>query len=243
MDWLEFISSMTKALAWPAAILAILLIFRKSIIRVLPEIRRLKAGPSGLELEWIDRKLDEAREQLEASQEALEEPASSAASEDSKQRTKAAERASRTFMEEITELADISPQAAVVEAYRRLESVLRLAITQHLGPDLGPKSEYRQANIPSIVRAANAAGILTDSEVSLIADLRGIRNAVTHSVEGRPDIDRRRALAYGELVRQTIVAIYYRTQSSIPSEWNPAQGWLSDDVERLNAEKDGPASP
>jgi hypothetical protein len=228
MDWLDFISSMTKALAWPAAIVASLLIFRKSISRMLPDIRRLKAGPSGLELEWIDRKLDEAREQLEASQEAIEAskeavpapeaeapeaeapetievPSGSTTPEASKQPSTAAEQASRTFMEEITELADVSPEAAILEAYRRLESVLRRTIPRRWG------SEYRPPSVPSLVRTAQDAGILTPGDVSVINDLRAIRNALAHDVEGKPNIDRSRALEYAELVRQTIVAISHRT--------------------------------
>ena len=128
MSWLEFISSMTGALAWPPIVAIVLSSFRKAITRLLPDLRRLKAGPTGVEMEW-ERMLEEVREEPETSEaiRPLGPEAAEARMDEEAASTAQADREadSRRFLEEIEEQAIVSPSAAVLEAYRRLEAVLR----------------------------------------------------------------------------------------------------------------------
>jgi hypothetical protein len=203
VSWLEFISSMTGALAWPLIIVIVLLSFRKAITKLLPDLRRLKAGPTGLEMEW-ERKLEEVRQELKAS-EAIE----SLSPEDARPRMEAPSAtdpsetvsASRRFLGEIEELAKVSPSAAVLEAYRRLEAVLRRAVRER-HPDLSD----RDLVTTRLIRTAIGNGLIREQEYSALQDLRIMRNSLAHGAE-TPTIDYSQAMEYATLVEQLIIYI------------------------------------
>ena len=52
MDWLTFISNAINSLAWPAALVIGLLVFREPMTKVLLSLKRLRYG--GLEMELVD---------------------------------------------------------------------------------------------------------------------------------------------------------------------------------------------
>lgn len=62
MTWREFISATIGQLVWPIFIVVIVVLFREPIktLASSPGLRRVKAGPAGIELE-IDRTLSEAK--------------------------------------------------------------------------------------------------------------------------------------------------------------------------------------
>jgi len=197
VSWLEFISSMTGALAWPLVIAVVVVSFRKSIARLLPDLRRLKAGPTGLEMEW-ERKLEEVREELEGPgliEEQKEIP--SAVTPEGQEVTP-----SPSFLTEIGELARVSPTAAVLESYRRLEAVLRRAISER-HPDL-PERFF--VTIGRLIDQARRDGLIGPAENSALQDLRGMRNILAHGMEA-PAIDYEQAMEYAQLVEQVIVRI------------------------------------
>jgi hypothetical protein len=51
MDWLSFIASVLASVAWPAAMLCVVLLLRKELVARLPFLRKLKAGPVEAEFE------------------------------------------------------------------------------------------------------------------------------------------------------------------------------------------------
>jgi hypothetical protein len=66
MDTKQFIASLVSSLAWPAAVLGIVLLFRKQLADLLTgPLRRLKAGPGGVELEF-ERILPKVQAQVAA---------------------------------------------------------------------------------------------------------------------------------------------------------------------------------
>ena len=44
MSWLQFISSLAALIAWPAAAVLIVLLFRKVVVRLLPQLKTIKYG-------------------------------------------------------------------------------------------------------------------------------------------------------------------------------------------------------
>jgi hypothetical protein len=205
VSWLEFISSMTGALAWPIIVAIVLLSFRKAITKLLPDLRRLKAGPTGVEMEW-ERQLEEVREELEASRsiERLSPEDAKARMEEEAAAPVLAERqsVSRSFLTEIEELAKVSPSAAVLEAYRRLEAVLRRAVRER-HPDL---SERDLSPTSRLIKIARDDGLILPEEDSALQDLRNMRNRLAHGVETRA-IDYEQAMEYAQLVTQLITRI------------------------------------
>src|SRR5271165_5108819 len=111
VGWLAFIASLVRSLAWPAAVVAIVLVLRRPLVAALNRgVRRLRAGP--IEVEF-DEELAEVRQELAQAPELREAPEASGQSLD----------------EELARLTEVSPRAAVMEAFARIEV--------HLGELLG----------------------------------------------------------------------------------------------------------
>jgi hypothetical protein len=199
MSWLEFISSMTNALAWPLIVAIVLFGFRRAITRLLPDLRRLKAGPTGVEMEW-ERKLEEVREELKAAPMTDEEVR--ARIEKEAANVLAFEQTSGGFLREIEDLAKVSPTAAVLEAYRRLEAVLRRAIRER-HPDIPDRDVTLTSRL---IKLAIDDGLIRPQENAALQDLRILRNRLAHGAETR-SIDYGQAMEYAELVRQLIIHI------------------------------------
>ncbi|ASZ51820.1 hypothetical protein [Vibrio parahaemolyticus] len=63
MDVYTFISKLFEAIAWPLVILVLGLVFRKSLIELLPSMRKLKAGPVEAEFDLeASRLLDASKD-------------------------------------------------------------------------------------------------------------------------------------------------------------------------------------
>jgi hypothetical protein len=181
MNSLEFIASLVNSLVWPAAILIIVLVLRSPIARVLGRtgLRRVKAGPGGVEFEW-DRALEEAQTELEEEKKELV-PSAAPPEEE------------LGFLDEMRQLARISPEAAVLESYRRLEQEVRPPLEARVPP---PSQRRRWGSLYGAAREAATAGILEERDVGLLRDLSALRNAVAHE---KVELDEERALNYADL--------------------------------------------
>jgi hypothetical protein len=196
MGWLEFISTILGDFAWPIVVVVVVLLFRKQLGQFMKDLRSARLGPDGVELERFDRTLEDANRELE---EAIKE--SRADAPGSKELTEPPEvPPARSFLDEIQEIAKISPEAAIMEAAGRIELVLRRALERQ-----GVQVDPRQGSLRMLAKAAVAAGIISSGEGEAIADLAALRNVVAHRT-GR-DIDESRALAYAEVARQAIIAV------------------------------------
>jgi len=107
-------------------------------------------------------------------------------------------------------LAQISPSAAVLESFARLDRELRDAVepTQVKGQPTRKISSVRP-----LARRAVDGGILAPSELAAFDDVTAIRNAVSHQRVEDLDVDR--ALAYAELVQQLIISIRLSTGRTV----------------------------
>jgi hypothetical protein len=191
MNWMEFIASLVSSFVWPATVLIIVVLLRRPLARMLKTaaLRRLKAGPGGVELEW-DRALEEAQTELG------EEPTTLEPTPD-------IEDESAAFLAEMRKLAEISPEAAVMESYRRLEQEVRPLLE---GRVPRPSERRTWGSLFMLAREAARRGILEERDVALLADLSALRNAAAHE---RVDLDEERALSYTELAwhaKQTLLA-------------------------------------
>lgn len=116
MSVLEFVASLVDSLAWPAAILAAVVVVRKPLKESLAgPFNRVHVGPGGVDLEW-NHQADKARESLGR----VKVPASSDVSEPPR----------KLLSNELRDLAVESPAAAVAEAYSRVRSELRSVLAQ-----------------------------------------------------------------------------------------------------------------
>ncbi|HZX81063.1 MAG TPA: hypothetical protein VFE72_08950 [Lysobacter sp.] len=183
MDVLEFIAAMTKALAWPVALVAIFLVLRRHLVARLPELESL---------EWKDFHLRFGRRvhQLAAEAQAALDPAeiASAPSIDGEARRR--------------RLAEISPRAAILEAWIELEGAAAVALRRR-----GAAIPQRELQQPSrLADALISSGLLGAGQATLLSELRRLRNAAAHAADPRIDVDTARefvgvAAAFERLIR------------------------------------------
>ncbi len=195
VSWMEFLASLVNSLAWPATLLVVAVLLRRPFARTLRTavLRRLKAGPGGVELEW-DRALEEAQTELAVEQL----PAEAAASVESIGETE------NDFLDEMRQLARISPEAAVMESYRRVEQELRPLLEARVPP---PSQRRRWSSLRALARQAVKSNALSPREVAVLNDLSALRNAAAHQ---RVELDEGRALAYADLAWDVLTTLVGR---------------------------------
>jgi hypothetical protein len=172
VGWQAFVASLVQSLAWPAGVATVVIVLRKPIAAVLGQgVRRLKAGPVEVEFDQVQA---EVREDLARSPELAEAaPAEGQAS------------APATSLDkELSRLAELSPEAAVMEASRRIE--YRLA---EMLDDAGVP--HRRIGLRGLARLAQEHGLISDETLAAIEGMSVLRNLVAH-VRGDIGVDRAR---------------------------------------------------
>jgi hypothetical protein len=181
MDLRTFIAELVKALAWPLTVLIVLVAFRRSLLDLLPQLRKLKYDK--FEFQFA-KEIAEVERRVQTSLPAVSE----------KPRLEA-------VRQKLITLAMSSPGAAVVEAARYLESELIETASRHK-LDLTPTVR----DMPRVVAALlYKDGLLTEAQHDLSVRLRDLRNEVTHSTSQIVDIER--AVSYVDSVIRLISSL------------------------------------
>ena len=175
MDCWEFLIRLIEAIAWPAAIVFVLLSFRSELRRLLPLMRRLKAGPIEAEFE---------REILDVKQEFEQIPFETFDPDEDADSNK-----------KLIELANISPRSAILESWINLESALRQAVLQKAGSPIPDMSSPLR-----LVKAVEQLNLVSSIEVDLLNDLRGLRNQAVHFSDS--GLSSSAAINYGESAKK-----------------------------------------
>lgn len=195
----QFVASLVASLAWPAAAATAVYMLRRPIVRMLQErrIQSLEAGPTGVKLSFFDDQIRDARKELaEGATEHAEE------TKPPGDQIAAIAAAQSDFMEEMRQLAAVSPRAVVLESFARLEEVLRnnVRVTGQ------QRSRSRGTiTIRTLARMAVDQELLSFSEFAAFDDVAVVRNILSH--EGPGDLDANRALSYAEIAAQLIRSI------------------------------------
>lgn len=180
MDWLTFTSTLIGNIAWPIATLGIVLVLREPIKGLLALVSRVKV--SAVEVEF-DRKLEIAKEEASSN---LPQPLTGSVNLDA------------TVDSKLLKLAEASPRAAVMEAWRHVEAAALLAA----------KSLVREEKFKSktmtfrAIQIIEAADIIPQSIVDLLRKLRSLRNDAAHAPEFSLTISS--AIEYFELAAQVV---------------------------------------
>lgn len=194
-NWQEFIASLVGALAWPTTVLVMAWMFRSSLGRLLSgDIKRWKAGPAGVEVEYWERAIAEAR--LELAQDRALAPAEVAA----------AEELPREFRDEMTELAAISPRSAVMESFRRVELQLRSML------EIGGVQQIRPSGARVMAETALKHGLITSATVDAIRGMSTLRNLAAHGHDDS-EIDQVRALEFIDLAEAVLFALQHSSHA------------------------------
>lgn len=185
MDFWSFVASLVSSLAWPGTLVVLVIILRKPIAELIPLLRNLRY--KGLELDF-----DRGLEKLEAEADRAELPpiAPTTAPPDEP-----------PFEEEywgtIERLSDVSPRAAVAEAWRRVE----WAVDEYF-KRLGQETPN---SYQGMLRAITAQNREVPPAMRLLQDLRVLRNKAVHAWEF--DIDKMRAIEFAQLAERIIASL------------------------------------
>lgn len=155
MDTLTFIVEMTKALGWPGAVLLIVLVFRRPLLELFTLVRKVKY--KDVEVELAKKEISEARE-LTTSKvgEKYEVP-------------------SFAELEHFKQLADISPRAAITEAWSRLEASV-YAAAKGAGIEARPSG----MSFSSVLATLKTSGVIDGTSIRIIEKMRAVRNKAVH---------------------------------------------------------------
>lgn len=199
MNGWQFAASVIGSLAWPVAIVALALLFRGSLRRLLSgDVKLFKAGPSGLEVQFRDI-VPEIRQEVEKGRgPAAIAPAGGpiGASPGA-----LAHDFGTTFRDEMLEVAKRSPRAAVLESYDRLEALLREKLeasgldTRRL-PTLGA---------PGLADLARLRGLITPETETAINGLTTLRNLTAHGRDN--ELSYYRAVEFVDLVAAILFTV------------------------------------
>jgi len=159
MDWLSFIASIIRSLAWPMVVALVVIVFRTTLNRTLLSLNQLN-------YKGFDAKFGEqvARAKGEFD------------SDSHKPKTKEDIEGATENRQYFQILAETSPRAALLEAWFPFEvAISRIALK------LGISQRDRPTQMPDIIDGLKRQGILTDEEARAVSRLRAIRNEAAHS--------------------------------------------------------------
>lgn len=175
MDMLTFISELFKAAIWPVTLLFIIVFLRKPIRNLVPFLQKFKFKEFELE---FSRKVSELI--AETKSKMPEAIANSGNDQD---------------IDKLSQLANISPRAAILEAWLELELA---AIDASKRRNIQLSSSDLRSPL-SLGKALEGAGIIDGFKKEIFDKLRNLRNAAAHAYDFALDSDA--AFEYSKLAQ------------------------------------------
>lgn len=175
MNGLEFLASIINSLAWPASLFGVIFLFRGKVAELIPYIGKLKYKEFELEFRESMRELGAEAKELEnvESQEPIEVPDEA---------------------DQLYALAEISPRAAILESWLRVESHAVMALRAR---DVASDEEMRKLTPMRLARLVESTNALSDEELKIFHKLRELRNRAVHL--GDPELSAKDVVEYIDL--------------------------------------------
>lgn len=153
MDGLTFIAEMTKALAWPLAVVAIGIIFRRHFTSLFDgvRLRRIEKGEFRAEFEMVAQEILEDLPKMG--------------------KVPTAEVLPHTVQKKIEHLVGVSPLDAILQAWNQVEGKVNAA---------SARARLARGNFPEAVHELVAKGLLQNMTGDSILGLQKLRNLAVH---------------------------------------------------------------
>lgn len=201
MSGLEFASVTIGQVAWPCTLVVLALILRGPITKLFEtsDVKSMEAGTSGITLTF-ERRLTQIEDSFGSSTLRHSNEADSAASDE--------------FRAEMATVVPLSPRAAVLESYARLEEKLREAL-ESLGE--------RPHTMSHMVNLAIQEELLEASEASVFQGLTALRNSIAHDPEAviSPDDAHRYIRLAADTVDAIRAGIFFHSLSGDTTDISP----------------------
>ncbi|HEX5308254.1 MAG TPA: hypothetical protein VFW38_04165 [Solirubrobacteraceae bacterium] len=201
MDTKQFIASLISSLAWPGAVIAVVLLFRKQLAGLLTggPLKRLKAGPVELEFDRIAATV-EARLEVAEPGAAEAPPAPAGVAQIEGVRDAARQALHGSALRDLAERAQVWPPGAVIEGFMLVEAELR-----ELVEAAEESSDGFRLGAAQLARRAVQHGVITPSTAEAVDGIAVMRNLVAHG--GEREVTEERAIDYLTLVDGVLFAI------------------------------------
>lgn len=161
MDALTFIAKLVEALAWPGVVVGVLLYLRKDLPRLVASLRKLK-------FKEVEVEFGEAAKKV-----AVE---TTAAVPMPKPDAQLHGESERDVENRLKAIAELSPRAAILEAWLRVESAAVAVIRKH-----GATSLTSTPGPLRLREGLERAEVLTPPQVAAYEGLRRLRNEAVHT--------------------------------------------------------------
>lgn len=171
MDWLQFISALVSATAWPTAIVVVVCLLKGPILGLIPKIRSFKYGELHVDLS----------EELKSLQEDLP-------TQDAEADADAKPDAPTANVSIPIQLAAVSTRAAIIVAWLEVEKSLNEALERE-GRESGPKSVRKK------IDELRSLGILDTQTYQVIMRASNLRNDAMHMLDREITFDDAVAMA------------------------------------------------
>lgn len=158
MNYLSFVAEIFKAIVWPGTILTIIILLRKEFGRLMTELHHFKY--KDLEVDF-DRQIERIKNDAHAA----------GLISLGELNTEHYDKTKILPNERFLRLAELSPSAAVIEVWIDIE----LAINE-----LGSRHEIDKKFGFNIMNELLNRGIVSDDEIKLFKELKGLRNDIIH---------------------------------------------------------------
>lgn len=155
MDGLTFFSKLIESLAWPAIVVWIIWYLKEHLPALARSLRKVKFSGIEMEFEKQAEKLAAETQSAIPAESPIEDPE----------------------IARLKQIADISPRAAIVEAWVRVETNAAEVVRQ---------AGLRVSNAPGPLQLLNSLkqlGVLTPPQVSAFNHLRELRNMAVHGTD------------------------------------------------------------
>lgn len=189
MGWQAFVASLVQSLAWPAGVVAVVVVLRKPIRAVLSQalLRRVKAGPLEMEFDQVQAEvqLDLARSPELANASPVPAPVGS-------------------LSEVLATLAETSPKTAVIAAYQRIEDRLTEILKS------ADALSLNWTRVRGLAKIASERGLISEEARGAIEGLSMLRDL---SVQSGLDIGADRAREYLVMADAVLYALRPKASS------------------------------
>ncbi|SFI24649.1 DUF4145 domain-containing protein [Bradyrhizobium sp. cf659] len=172
MDWKQFLASVIGSLAWPAALVAIVFVFKNQLRLLIVHIRKI--GAAGVNVE-LSEKVEEAVDAGEVVQAEKGVVAPDVIGLDPT----------------LLQLAKSFPEAALIQSFKELEALI-LKLRARMPDDRPARNLYE------VLKALEKQQFIPQSAITLFQSLREARNAAAHG-KGEEALSSSEAL---DLIRQ-----------------------------------------
>jgi hypothetical protein len=183
MDRLQFISSIVQSLvslAWPAAFVIAVALFRGKLTELLPRLR----------LKHKDTEVSFRLDQAEREAALIPPPPPSPDLEPTPEEKSRFEK-----------VAEHSPRAAILEKRAELEQTVKTAAEPYVSTSIA--KSWKTLPLTSAIRALRQQNVIDEKTSALLDDLRVIGNRAAHSQDGN-DFSKEEALRFGKLTDDII---------------------------------------